>query len=72
MSLKGSFKNYIDKMKWVGGQKCLLLSTFNVKNLHGKLVVKKGKNHVHVVIEWVKANIENCGLPQKYNLSLYY
>ena len=31
---EGSFKNYVDKMRWVGGQKCFFLSTFRVKNVH--------------------------------------
>ena len=51
----GSFKNYMDKMRWVDGQKiCQFLSTFRVKNVHvevGRKVVKKGQNFVYVGIE---------------------
>ena len=43
----GSFKNYMDKMRWVDGQKiCLSVSTSMVKNVHievGRKVVKKDK-----------------------------
>ena len=31
---KGSFKNYVDKMRGIGGQKCHLLATFRMKNVH--------------------------------------
>ena len=30
----GSFKNYVDKMRGVGGQKCQLLSMFRGKNVN--------------------------------------
>ena len=30
----GSFKNYVDKIRLVGGQKCLFLSTIRVKNVN--------------------------------------
>ena len=50
---KGSFKNYVDKMRWVGGQKMPIL--VHVQGYKcprgGRQVVKKGQNHVHVVIE---------------------
>ena len=29
----GSFKNYVDKMRWVGGQKLQFWSTFRVKTV---------------------------------------
>ena len=39
----GSFKNYMDKVRWVDGQNiCLFLSTFRLKNTHVE-VGKKGK-----------------------------
>ena len=31
---KGSFKNYVDKIRGIGGQKCHLLATFRMKNVH--------------------------------------
>ena len=30
----GSIKNYVDKMRWAGGQKMPFLSTFGVKDIH--------------------------------------
>ena len=48
---RGSFKNYVDNLRGVAGQKvsiyCLLSGHVEV----GRSVVKKGQNHVHVVIE---------------------
>ena len=33
--IKGrSMTTYLDKKRWVGGQKCLFLSTIRVKNVH--------------------------------------
>ena len=40
--------------RWSENGKCLFLSTLRVKNVHvkvGRYLVKKGQNHVHVVIE---------------------
>ena len=31
--LQGSFKNQVDKMRWVAGQKCMFLSTFRLKSV---------------------------------------
>ena len=31
---KGLFKNYADKMRWVDGQKNIILSVFRVKNVN--------------------------------------
>ena len=51
-SPNGSFKNYVDKMRWVGGQKMAILVHVqgNKCPRGGRQVVKKGQNHVHVVI----------------------
>ena len=41
-------------MRWVGGQKCLFLSLFRVKNVYvdvGRYLVKNGELYIHVVIE---------------------
>ena len=51
---KGTFNDYVDKKKWVGGAKMSIFSTFRNKicPIRGRgLVVKKGPNCVHVVIE---------------------
>ena len=41
----GSFRNYVDKMRLVGGQKCLFLSRFGVKNVHIEVgSQKRGKS----------------------------
>ena len=50
---QGSFKNYVDKMRWVSGQKMPILvhGQGNKCPRGGRQVVKKGQNHVHVVIE---------------------
>ena len=34
MPYQGPFKNYVDKVRQVGGQKMLFLSTFMIKNVH--------------------------------------
>ena len=46
---RGSFKNYVDKMRGFRGSKNTN-STFKVKNVHVELV-KKGQTYLHVVIE---------------------
>ena len=48
------FNDYVDKIRWVGGQKCLFLSMFRVRIVHIKVGrwSKKGQNWVHAVIEW--------------------
>ena len=54
--LLGAFNNYVDKIRWVGGPKntySFPVFTFRVNNVHieaGRWS-KKGKNHVHVVVE---------------------
>ena len=52
---KGSFKQYVDKMKWVGGSKItIFLHVHNVKwQPKGSPKVKRGQNYVHVVTEWL-------------------
>ena len=39
---EGSFKNYVDKMRWVGGQKMLLFVEFRVKNVQVEVGSQKG------------------------------
>ena len=49
---EGSFKNYVDKIRWVVGKKCPFLSTFSVKNVHVEVGRWKGKMlPKYVVIE---------------------
>ena len=48
---KGSFNDYVEKKRWVGGQNCLFLSMFRVTIVHVE-VGQKGQNCVQVVIEW--------------------
>ena len=50
---KGSFKNYVDKIRWVGGQIMPILVHVQCKKCPrgGRQVVKKGQNYVQVVIE---------------------
>ena len=49
---QGSFKNYVDKMRWVGGQKMLLFVQVQGKKCprRGRQVDQKGQNLVHVVL----------------------
>ena len=55
---KGSFKNYINSLRWVGGQPFVyaysLNGIFYLVNQFtwGRQVVKNGQNLVYVVIEW--------------------
>ena len=39
----GSFKNYVDKMRWVGDQKIFFHALGKKCACHGRKVVKKGK-----------------------------
>ena len=51
----GSFNNYVDKMRGIGGQKYQLLSTFWVKNVHvevNRYRWSKREKYVRIVIEW--------------------
>ena len=50
---KGLFDNYVDMMRRVGGSKMSIFFHIQGKTCpcRGRQVVKKGLNHVHVVIE---------------------
>ena len=49
---QGSFNNYVDKMRWVGGKNVYFCPRLSKEcTLWGK----KGQNYVHVVIWWPPA-----------------
>ena len=59
-------------MRWVGGHKMIVLSTYKVKNVHVEVgkVVKNGQNLVYVVFEWPLSlkYIGICSTTLKYNV----
>ena len=49
---KGSFNNYVDKMRGGGGQKMsVFVHAQGIKTVHAGGGVKKRQNSVHVVVE---------------------
>ena len=51
-TLRWSFKNYVEKMRWVSGPKTLFVSTFRVKMSAQRWVSgKKEQNYVHIAIK---------------------